>query len=226
MARITGVAALLATLATTAAAQQAPGVHFDGERGTAVGRMLQQAFEGRGAAPPIGAVRQVSSGWDVRIEVGDPRGRRGPGSPSGNPWRYERVAALAHEVEERAEHLHRAAEGRSHHGDYGEERFLEAAHAFERQAAHFHRQLESYRQESYHTRSDYYELVSAFRQVEWTIRSAHVESHVWGDFNAARSAVTELEYYYRADGGYDHGHGHGDDDHDWPNRRRRPHGRW
>lgn len=235
--RSTTCAALLcAAMASGAAAQQsaAPAIRFDGQPGgPAAGGILQQAYERRGEAPPVGQARELSVDWNIEIGIGDPSGRYDGG---GYSWRWERVNALAHEAEESARRLHRAAENRGHHGDHWEERFLRACHRFEQQASHFHRQVESYRQNPSHTRSDYYQVVNAFREVEWTIRSGHVDGRVWSDFYSAQSAINQLDYYYRS-GGYDPGHGDHDDrdEHgDWPfpgrpryprgGHGRRPHG--
>ncbi|MBI4346587.1 MAG: hypothetical protein HY553_07010 [Elusimicrobia bacterium] len=229
------VAALLSVAAAQVAAAQVavPAVRFDGERGAVVAGILQQAVAARGEAPPVGAVRELSSGWSVEIGIGDPYPRYPGGQYGGSSWRWETVKRLAHEVQERAEHLHRWAEARSHHGGW-EERFLRACHRFEQAARHFHRQVESYRQHPSHTQSDYYQLQSAFRDVEYSINGGHVDGHVRSDFYAASSAVNELASYYR--GGYDDGHGggHGGDHGGWepyprhprpPRYPRRPRGR-
>lgn len=216
-----------ALLAGSAAAQVAvpAGIEFDGGR-------FGGFRAGEAAAPPaVGAAREVSSGLSFEIIFGDPweqdGHRRGQGYGS---WRWERVKQLAHEVEEAARHLRRAADGRGHHGDWSEDRFRRAAYEFERSAEHFHRQVESWRQDPSHSRSDFYRLSSAFRELDWAIRQAHADGHVWSDFQRARVAIEELDLAYR--GGYydDRGHDdHGRDrdrDHDrgrrYPPRPRYP----
>lgn len=218
----------LVLLAAGAAAQPAlpRAVAFDGARSGKV--LVPEAVSQE--VPVPGAVREVKTGWDFEIIIGDPRGRgpwdhdpwgRDPWGqrPGHGGWRWERVKQLAHEAEETAEHLHRDAESREHHDDWREERFLRATHELEEAARHFHRQVEAWRQDPSHSRSDYYSLSQALRDVEWTIRDAHVDQHVWSDYQSLRRIVDELDSAYR--GGYGHDDGHGDPHGGYPPRRRR-----
>lgn len=145
-----------------------------------------------------GQLESVMHGLEQAYRGGRRRGR----------WQWERVKRLAHEVEEKAEHVHREAESRSHHGDYWERRALADLHALEEKAGHFHRQVESYRQDPRHTRGDFSALMRAYDEAERSFRNAHAYQHVREDFYRMRDALRELESQYEDSGG-----GGGHDDH-------------
>ncbi len=131
-------------------------------------------------------------------------------------WTYWiQVRALAHQVEEKARHVHREAESRAHHGDYRERRALADLHALEQKAAHFHRQVESYRRDPGHTRHDLQSLIRAFNAADNSLRWAHFNQHVRHDFETVRGSLQQLEWYYRR-GGYQPPHR--DPHRPWPPR--------
>ncbi len=198
--RIAAAAVLTACLA--AAGQAAPSVTFE-----------------QPARNPASLIEAVRGGTQPGAVPAVPPGREVPAKPAfaANDWIYwAQVKALAHQVDEKATHVHRTAESRAHHGDYWERRALADLHTLEQRAEHFHRQVESYRTDPWHTRRDYQNLLWAFNTADRSSRSAHFDSHVRRDLNAVRYALSRLDWYYRQGGG-----GHDDDDHD-----RDPHDRW
>lgn len=124
------------------------------------------------------------------------------GAAHPEPGQMERVAILAHQVEDAARHVHRAAERRSHHGDYWEERGLVRLHEFEDSARHFHRQVESYRADPYHTEADFRRLVRSYRRAQEGLHWIHPDRHVRRDFRRAEQAMEELMWVYGYDEGY------------------------
>lgn len=128
---------------------------------------------------------------------------------------WERVRGLAHEVETQARHIHREAESRAHHGDYRERQALADLHALEEKAAHFHRQVESNRQDPRHTYEDFHELRRGFDAADRSLRGAHFDVHVRGDFEEVRRRLDELDWAYRRGG---HGDPHDDPHHGDPHR--------
>lgn len=213
-------AALLWMTAAGTVAAQAPGVpstDFDGSSPAAPESRFQARIgEETDAVPLPQGVKVVPLQWD------DEHGRRDrPGQE--RFWNWARVKQLAHEVDDRAEHVHREAERQAHHGDRWERQALSDLHRLAERAEHFHRQLERWNQNPSHTRSDYYSVVSAFNQADRSLRYAHSFRHIRQDFETVRRAIGELNYYYR--GGYDDGHGghgghddHGNDWSRWPGR--------
>lgn len=219
----TGMAACALLCAATARAEGArpTSLDFDGAARAGGAQSLMNWVRGQGAAAPeVKGERELVGHWD---DVPN-----GPPSPWDGGWSHgwdgERVKRLAHEVEERAAHVHREAEERAHHGDWREQQALRDLHELEQRAAHFHTQLERWNQNASHTRSDYHALLNAYHRAAGSIHGSHAEPHVRVDFETLRRSLSELDYYYRY-GGYDPGHG-GHDDHGGWTQPRWPWPRW
>lgn len=142
----------------------------------------------------------------------------------------EEVQRLAHEVEDRARLVHRAAERLAHHGDRREERALVQLHELEEQARHFHRQVERNRQNVGHTERDFRRLRQAYSRVAYTMHDLHAYGRVDREFDRLSDAMYDLEMY--AEDLFDRvrpahrRYGDRRDRHDWNHRSRgRSHGR-
>lgn len=104
------------------------------------------------------------------------------------------IASAAHDVDEKAQHLHEWAEGKAHHYDDAEERALRRLHKFAERANHFHGQVESWRSgDSYHLRKDFYKLQESWYRVEDSLNRLHPDNHTYNDFLKARDAMYRLE---------------------------------
>lgn len=202
--------ALLCAAPSSAGGPRPTSLDFDGAAGVDGAQPLMNWVREQGApAPTVKGERVYDSLW----------GRGDHQSPWdggwSHRWDWERVKRLAHEVEEKAAHVHREVEQRAHHGDWREQQALRDLHQLETRAAHFHTQVERWSQNASHTRSDYSALLDAYNRSARSIHGSHAEPHVRADFSALRRSLGELDYYYR-DGGYDGGHGDHDDHGGWP----------
>lgn len=107
----------------------------------------------------------------------------------------EEVQKLAHEVEDRARLVHRAAERLAHHGDFREEKALARLHELEEQAGHFHRQVERNRQNVGHTEGDFRELRQAYSRAAYTMHDLHAYGKIDREFDRLSDAMYDLEMY-------------------------------
>jgi hypothetical protein len=114
-----------------------------------------------------------------------------------DPRDMERVRALAHRLDDAAEHLHRSAEARAHHGDRYEARALRALHRLAREAEHFHQQVESHLQDPWHTEEDFDRLYDAFLHARAHLGDLHATEHVWDDWERVDDRFHDLSRYYR-----------------------------
>ena len=119
-----------------------------------------------------------------------------------NGWDGQRVRALAHQVDEAADHVHMQAERESDNQWGRDSRALMALHEFAEAAEHFHMQVESYYQDSQHTQQDFYELMNAYRQASRAMHYSRFSDHVMRDWYEAEEALRDLKRYYRWGGGH------------------------
>lgn len=184
-----------------------------------VERVLPGAYRARRVAAELDRVRRVMRALEGRYRRQARRSR----------WQWEGVKRLAHEVDEKASHVHAEAERGAHHGSYWERRALADLHELDEAAEHFHRQVERLRQDPAHTRSDFRRLERAYEQSSRTIRYAHIDEHVRRDFAKLAEAMEALADAYLETEDHDDGHrdhdGHdGRDLHDDDRGRRWPWG--
>ena len=129
------------------------------------------------------------------------------------PTRYEmeRVAVLAHQVEETAWSIHAQAARNNRRPDRWEAEMLEALHQLEYTANHFHAQVESYSRDPQHTEEDFEELLDAFYTtadaLTYVARRPYVDH---GMDEIARLLSQLTRYYGRQDrcGEWRHGYDH------------------
>jgi len=101
------------------------------------------------------------------------------------------IAALAHNVEQKATHLHKWAEARSHHFTYREERALGNLHRFAEKARHFHRAVEAWRGGP-HLKRDFYRLLNVWYRVDGSFHYFHADRHVYNDYLELRNSLHRL----------------------------------
>jgi len=136
------------------------------------------------------------------------------------PYQMKRVKVIAHQLDEAAHRLHKAAEDYAHHGGYYERRALAALHELDRKASHFHRQVERYYQNPYHTERDFEKLYYAYRSASWRFRYLHAEDHVYEYFHEVQELMDELLRYYGGYRAYDRRQRGHDHDYDYRYRYR------
>lgn len=128
-----------------------------------------------------------------------------------------RIRAVAHDLEEAARHVHRAAERSRHHFDGAEEAALRDLHYLDDRARHFHRQVERYYRDPYHTERDFLALREAYFRAAESLHYLHAVRHVERDFFHVTRLMRDLDYFYprvRPGRYYDH-------DSDWHRHHRR-----
>ena len=120
----------------------------------------------------------------------DRRGR------SSYEWRVERVAALAHEVEEATERINRTAQSRRGYLSWEEARALRRLDLLEERARHFHQQVERRRTNPRHTEGDFQALVASYQRAEGAVDDLRGWPRVRREFRRLTPLMSELEQCY------------------------------
>ncbi len=121
--------------------------------------------------------------------------------------RSERVAVIAHEIENTAAAIHREYERNNRRPNRNEARVAAALHELHEQADRFHRQVESYRRDPRHAARGYDGLLRAFDQAAYSLETIRQRPYVDRGMDRIWSLMSELERYY---GRRDHqGRGYG-----------------
>lgn len=122
------------------------------------------------------------------------------------PDQMERIAVLAHEIDEIAGEMRQRTERSNRRPDRYVAHVLGDLHDLAAAANHFHREVESYRQDPRHTRDDYRELTTAFDAVRASL--SYIDPRSYIDRGMRRIAVNlaQLDDYY----GYGDRYGRGD----------------
>lgn len=124
--------------------------------------------------------------------------------------RSERVAAIAHEIENTAAAMHREYERNNRRPNRNEAQVAAALHELHEQADRFHRQVESYRRDPRHTARGYDGLLRAFDAVAYSLDTIRPRPYVDRGMDRIWSLTSELERYYGRRGRRDHqGRGYG-----------------
>lgn len=122
---------------------------------------------------------------------------------------------LAHELEDRARHVHHYAESQAHHFTWQEQQMLRALHHFESQARQFHNTVEGYFSSPWQVQQALQHLNNDADHVEMYIYHSHAMAHVVQDWNRAARLLGRINGYFWNDDGHggghdgDHGGGHG-----------------
>lgn len=138
--------------------------------------------------------------------------------------RNERVAEIAHEIENTAAAMHREYERNNRRPDRDEARVAATLHELHAQADRFHREVESYRRDSRYNSGSYDGLVRAFDEVAYSLDRIRSRPYVDRGMERIWSLMSELDRYYgrrdRQGRGYnrydryDRGSGYGRDRYD------------
>lgn len=112
------------------------------------------------------------------------------------------LVRLAHELEQRAAHVHQAAAGQVHHLSRREDRLIRSLAHFHGQAAQLHRTVESYFASPGPVLAALEHLNDDADRVEDRIYRAHALSHVVDDWNRCALLLRQINRYF---GGVAHG---------------------
>lgn len=119
--------------------------------------------------------------------------------------RYQIMRALAHDLDERAQHAFDQAADTAHHDSRGERRFLDSIQHFVRRTSEFHEQMDRYEESPWVVEADLEHLVHDARNVSDRIRSAHVFEHTWDDWDDVLHTLDRMQRVMAgADAAYDH----------------------
>jgi len=111
-----------------------------------------------------------------------------------------RVRALAHDLHEKAAHVHRLAEAAVNPGNHAHRQALSDLHELEEAAEHFHGQVERYFQNPRHTAEDFRELAAMVRRSQNSFGAvAHHWHHLEHDFQETVAVYHALNAYYTSD---------------------------
>jgi hypothetical protein len=151
-----------------------------------------------------------------------------------NSGQMERVAALAHEIDDVATSIRRQAERNNRRPDRDEARMLADLRELDGRASHFHAQVESYRQDPRHTADDFAALEDAFFRLGETLRYVNRRPYIDRGLDRIYPLMNELSRYYGRSGydrrGYDRygqdRYGDGRDRYDGRSDRRYGHDRY
>lgn len=110
------------------------------------------------------------------------------------PYRAKDIRLLAHELEDAARAVHRAAERAAHHADRREARALVALHELEDEARRFHRRVEIPRWLPYRSRADFGALERAYFRAARDMHDLHAFEPVNRQFFRVTDAFYELAY--------------------------------
>jgi hypothetical protein len=145
--------------------------------------------------------------------------------PDGPPGSYpdfrhmDRVAYLAHQLDDTARAIYRQASRNNRRPDQYEAQMLNDLNQLYGQAAHFHDEVETNRRNPHHTANDFARLEQAFNQLGVTMQSVRPRPYIDRGMERIYNLMTELSRYYGGRGysrwGH-YGHDRGDryDDHD------------
>ena len=117
-----------------------------------------------------------------------------PGAHSPNAYGYsrERLAALAHELEDRATRAHELAERLAVNNGPRQQEFLEAIHHFNDQSAAFHQRVEQGMNDPVQIRAEVNHLLDDARQADQGMRQANVFPEVWQEWRGAMQVLERI----------------------------------
>jgi hypothetical protein len=116
--------------------------------------------------------------------------------------RMERIAWLAHEVDETATYIHRKFERNNRRPDWQEARAADALHNLNFAARRFHDQVESYRRSPRYTVDEYARLEQAFYGVAQAMRRINERPYVSQGMERIYVLMNEIARSYGRRGGY------------------------
>jgi hypothetical protein len=143
---------------------------------------------------------------------------RGPGDNFPEFRRMDRVAYLAHQLDDTARGIYRQAARNNRRPDQYEAQMLNDLNQLYGQAAHFHDEVESNRRNPRHTANDFARLEQSFNQLGVTMQSVRPRPYIDRGMERIYNVMTELSRYYGGQGysrwgHYGHDRGDRGDDH-------------
>jgi hypothetical protein len=157
---------------------------------------------------------------------------RGP-DPGSYPdfGHMDRVAYLAHQLDDTARSIYRQAARSNRRPDQYEAQMLQDLNQLYGQAAHFHDEVENNRRNPRHTANDFARLEQSFNQLGVTMQSVRPRPYIDRGMQRIYGLMTELSRYYGGRGydrwghyGHDRGDRYDDRDHRDPNDPNRDNG--
>lgn len=146
------------------------------------------------------------------------RDRYSSGDRCPRPDQMERVAELAHGIDEIADELHERAERNNRRPDRYVAQVLGDLHDLSNAASHFHDQVESNQRDPRHTRDDFRELLDAYRAVNESLRDIETRSYIDRGMERMGELLSQIDGYYGLGDRYSSGR-NGRYDHDgWQGR--------
>jgi hypothetical protein len=110
--------------------------------------------------------------------------------------RNERVATIAHEIENTSAAMHHEFERNNRRPDRNEARVAAALHELHKQADRFHREVESYRRDSRYNSRSYDGLLRAFDEAAYSLDRIRQRPYVHRGMERIWRLMSELERYY------------------------------
>jgi hypothetical protein len=102
------------------------------------------------------------------------------------------MRALAHYLDERADHAAEQAVESSHHGRHNEKKLVDAVSHFAQQARAFHDRMDRYADVPWEVPDEVDHLNDDARKVNDRIRRAHVFEHTWDDWDAVLDVLDRM----------------------------------
>jgi hypothetical protein len=134
------------------------------------------------------------------------------------PDQMERIAVLAHEIDEIAGEMRQRTERSNRRPDRYVAHVLGDLHDLAAAAGHFRREVESYRQDPRHTRDDYRELTTAYDAVRASLSSIDPRSYIDRGMQRIAVNLAQLDDYYGYGDRYGRGYRGRSDRYDQRNR--------
>jgi uncharacterized protein YukE len=116
----------------------------------------------------------------------------GAHSPNAYVYSQERLAALAHELEDRATRAHELAERLAASNGPRQQEFLEAIHHFNEQSAAFHQRVEHGMSDPAQIRAEVNHLLDDARQADQGMRQTNVFPEVWQEWRGAMQVLERI----------------------------------
>jgi len=107
--------------------------------------------------------------------------------------RYQTMRALAHSLDERAQHAASQSIDDAHRGKKDERKFVDAVSHFADQARDFHRRMDSYQKDPWDVPDEVKQLNDDAQKVSERIRQARVFEHTWEDWDAVLDALQQMD---------------------------------
>jgi hypothetical protein len=106
--------------------------------------------------------------------------------------RYQTMRALAHYLDERAQHAASQSIDDAHRGRKDERKFVDAVTHFADQARDFHRRMDNYQKDPWDVPDEVEQLNDDAHKVSDRIRRARVFEHTWQDWDGVLDVLQQM----------------------------------